>query len=988
MNDNMDLLKEYLKDEDTRNPYKDEQLAAMMQTTRYEIIRMRKKLGVATYSERRLPQLQKSICDIQKEEPGISITKLTGKLREEGYHVSRFLISQICDEIVSAESANAPDTKKASEQAKHDKETDAEGENTEILVGKKGSIKTAIENMRAAFLYPENGLNTIIAGETGTGKSRIVEAVYDELVNEGKIHPDRKLIKYNCATYANNPELLASQLFGHAKGAFTGADADKAGLIEAAGDGILFLDEIHRLSDRGQEMLFSIIDDGVYYRLGQPDQAYSANLMIIGATTEKLDSVLLDTFRRRIPMHIQLPSLSERSTEERLALIEYILRKEAELINRELVIDSTCLASLMTYRCAGNIGQLSSDIKVAVARAFVEGGSNDAYITISARHMNQHILSDVGRKFYSKELSFYRDHGIMIMPGKKDAAFYDEKWIEVPADRICEMITRHYGSLTQQELPQVLIANMLSRELEYRVKTAAKFSIYEKGEADALDYTDSIKNIALEIINEIVDRTQSFKPDIGRCFRVTLMDLIAKAENSWEFPPIHLKDIEQKYMSEHIVAYDCINKVCGRYNRKLPTIAADIAAVYMHIGCNVWEHENNNVKIMIVTHGNIASAIANTCNYFMKSNIVGAVDIPLDMDEQDYEAFIVNSMSDVREDELLFLTDMGATLTFGEIVAARTNKKTKSVGRVDLYMALAAANCYNRGHTSLEEIYDYVKDKSAVSGKRSAVPVKPTSRCVIVSCMTGQGAADNIATFIQEQYSAFMDNVELITLGVMTPEIREYIRHIHETRRIIACIGSYHIDLEDVPFIKISDMLQEKGRNDLKWLLSQDKENAISGMNLSDFIYRDAIFTDVDIASKEEAIIFMTKQLCTEGYVKESYMQAVLDREREIPTDYRYGTAIPHAGSEHVNKSVISIMRLKKSIFWNSDVKAQLIFLIALEKSDVKLVTLLSHLIKDEACMRSLRKGTAHEMIEAINGFDQKRSVQYNQNSQKKNISF
>lgn len=103
-------------------------------------------------------------------------------------------------------------------------------------------------------------------------------------------------------------------------------------------------------------------------------------------------------------------------------------------------------------------------------------------------------------------------------------------------------------------------------------------------------------------------------------------------------------------------------------------------------------------------------------------------------------------------------------------------------------------------------------------------------------------------------------------------------------------------------------------------------------------------------------------------------MQAVLDREREVPTDYRNGTAIPHAGSEHVNKSIISIMRLKEPIFWNTEVKVKLVFLIALEKTDVKLVTLLSHLIKDEACMGQLRSGTADEIIEAINAFDKKRS--------------
>lgn len=231
-----------------------------------------------------------------------------------------------------------------------------------------------------------------------------------------------------------------------------------------------------------------------------------------------------------------------------------------------------------------------------------------------------------------------------------------------------------------------------------------------------------------------------------------------------------------------------------------------------------------------------------------------------------------------------------------------------------------------------------------------------------------------MATFIREQYSAFMDNVELIPLGVVTPEIMEYINRIHEARKIIACIGSYPIELGDVPFIKISDMLQESGQSELNWILHQERERNIRNTRLSSFVYSDAIFTDIDIVNKEDAILFMSEQLSAEGYVKESYIQAALDREREVSTDYRNGTALPHAGSEHVNRSVIGIMRLKEPIFWNGDIKVQLVFLIALEKADIKLVTILSHLIKDEESMQQLLEGSEDDILEAFNRFDENRS--------------
>ncbi len=80
------------------------------------------------------------------------------------------------------------------------------------------------------------------------------------------------------------------------KGAFTGADQDKIGLIENADEGILLLDEIHRLSPETQEMLFLLMDKGVYRRLGETDKYRKANVLIIGATTENINSALLQTF--------------------------------------------------------------------------------------------------------------------------------------------------------------------------------------------------------------------------------------------------------------------------------------------------------------------------------------------------------------------------------------------------------------------------------------------------------------------------------------------------------------------------------------------------------------------------------------------------------------------------------------------------------------------------------------------------------------------
>ncbi|MCZ4370123.1 sigma 54-interacting transcriptional regulator [Enterococcus lactis] len=134
-----------------------------------------------------------------------------------------------------------------------------------------------------------------------------------------------------------------SQLFGYCKGAFTGAEEDHEGLIEKADGGILFLDEIHRLTPEGQEMLFYFIDHGQFNRLGENGFARSANVLIVCATTEDPSSTLLKTFLRRIPMNITIPNLNERSFKERVELIKFLFNAEANRVKKHLSLTLMCL---------------------------------------------------------------------------------------------------------------------------------------------------------------------------------------------------------------------------------------------------------------------------------------------------------------------------------------------------------------------------------------------------------------------------------------------------------------------------------------------------------------------------------------------------------------------------------------------------------------------------------------------------------------------
>lgn len=176
----------------------------------------------------------------------------------------------------------------------------------DTMIGQKDSLKTQIEQAKAAILYPPHGLNVLITGPTGSGKTYFANAMHQFAINQAMVE-NKNFVTFNCADYAHNPQLLMSHLFGYVKGAFTGAQEDRDGLIQKADGGILFLDEVHRLPPEGQEMIFYFMDHGTYSKLGEITKVHHADVRLICATTEDPESSLLKTFVRRIPITIQMP---------------------------------------------------------------------------------------------------------------------------------------------------------------------------------------------------------------------------------------------------------------------------------------------------------------------------------------------------------------------------------------------------------------------------------------------------------------------------------------------------------------------------------------------------------------------------------------------------------------------------------------------------------------------------------------------------------
>ena len=209
--------------------------------------------------------------------------------------------------------------------------------------------------------------NVIITGESGTGKELLARYIHYH-----SLRSDKPFVAINCGVFSE--ELLANELFGHEKGAFTGADTVKKGLIEIANKGTLFLDEITEMSPSMQAKLLRVIQEKEFLRLGGTIPI-KVDVRFIAATNKDLKSLIKegkfreDLYYRLCVVHFELPPLAERKEDIPL-LAYYFLKKYSSLMKKEVKeISPRALEILMEYDYPGNIRELENIIERGVALA-------------------------------------------------------------------------------------------------------------------------------------------------------------------------------------------------------------------------------------------------------------------------------------------------------------------------------------------------------------------------------------------------------------------------------------------------------------------------------------------------------------------------------------------------------------------------------------------------------------------------------------------
>jgi two-component system response regulator HupR/HoxA len=247
------------------------------------------------------------------------------------------------------------------------------------LVGAAPSMQRVFDVMQKVA---QTDATVLVTGETGTGKDLVARAIH-----YAGSRKERRFVAQNCGALPDT--LLESELFGHKRGAFTGAHADKKGLFEIADGGTIFLDEIGETEPGMQVRLLRVLQDGEIRPLGSSD-VKRVDVRIVAATNRDLTKLVAeglfreDLFYRLRVVEIRLPALRERR-EDIPALAHHFLDRANAKMRRALDgFTNAAMDRLCAHQWAGNVRELENEIQRAVALAGDEK-------TVSAEMLSEHV---------------------------------------------------------------------------------------------------------------------------------------------------------------------------------------------------------------------------------------------------------------------------------------------------------------------------------------------------------------------------------------------------------------------------------------------------------------------------------------------------------------------------------------------------------------------------------------------------------------------
>ncbi|WP_195295748.1 sigma 54-interacting transcriptional regulator, partial [Faecalitalea cylindroides] len=655
----------------------------------------------------------------------------------------------------------------------------------EKLVGHEQSLREIVKQCKATIAYPPEGLPLLLYGATGTGKSYIAQLTYEWAKNNNIIKG--RFVTVNCSEYANNPELLTANLFGHVKGAFTGADKDNAGLIALTDQGVLFLDEVHELKSECQEKLFLFMDKGIYHRVGDNDKWYKSKVRLIFATTENPENVLLKTLLRRIPMTITIPSMSQRSVQEKIELIYKLFRDEEQRLQCKIKMSNKVYNTLLSSKLAGNIGELKSIIQSCCVNSLFDREGNNLLIHLSS--LPSHVLT----KLYENPKTLQDTEEYVSVDDLQMFYSHDKEIIQLNDEIIQTYQTyrkeRDIGKLvnTGKQIVQNYFDNLI-----FRKKETPQIEYYKRGVQRIFDMIES--RYGIKLTNNDILAIACYLEELNLDYHDFRKWSLQHEEDC--------EDLNQLLESEFFRAANISLEICTYLKSYLEMeVYPIVVCLFIFYVYNLQSDQRLQQKACVVlAHGfSTASSIANAANHFLGEYIFDAIDMPLHVDTATMVEKLKIYLGRLEKiKELYLLVDMGSL----EEIYKGLSLEKMSIGilnNASTPMALEIGNGV-RMNIPMEELL-----KNTISNVKASLMYHIEKNqdklpLILCSCASGYDTARKLKSTIEDSIPEqchievqIYNYNELLSQGAKASVFEQY--------NVLCVIGTLDPNIEEIKFI-------------------------------------------------------------------------------------------------------------------------------------------------------------------------------------------
>lgn len=626
--------------------------------------------------------------------------KITTRFLSEKLKMQRTNISSILNQLVNEGKLVKYNGRPVLYQLA-DENTSGNGDVFEQLVGYDSSLKEAIASAKAAVLYPEGNPTILITAKHGSGVSHFAKTVFRFAQASGKLKTRAPWILWDCKTLFNDQDKFQEIFLG---------DHEKEGILKKASGGMLILENIDVVSERNLDWLLAFLRGEKIQGQDEWPWQKDYHCITIFSTMKDTNEMMLNLLRGQMDFRISLPSLEERSIEERFLILQKFFKEEAKAMDRMIEVDTSILHALLLYDVTDDIKGLKNDIHTGCANSYVRSYNTEKKTIVL-------LMSDFPN-YVRKGIMYYRSYkneiDEMIKNGCK-YTFYKNQMLrdnKTAKKDIYQSIDARKRDLERHALTEEEINMAVSNQLE------SEFEEYFEQLCERVDSIDTLNKMVSEKLISLTRKfllkaaeqlSCKFSKEIfcGICLHVN--SCLIKVSKKQRISNEEIARLLSKYPMHYELVKEFQVELGKEFNVKLNV--DDLIFLLMFLLEAKKDVNESKVVTLIAMHGShAASSIAAVVNVLSDDSNVQAFDMDLDKNVRIvYEELKEKIIKIDQGKGILLIYDMGSIHTMAESIAQETKIAIRCV-EVPITLVGIAGSSKAAEMKTLDEVADYLQD--------------------------------------------------------------------------------------------------------------------------------------------------------------------------------------------------------------------------------------------------------------------------------------